>query len=72
MSDQPDDELTDNRIIRAIFPGANPNVIARVREISEADSLSTDPQSLADDLQTVACLALVVHERVEILIQLLQ
>ncbi|HTM55987.1 MAG TPA: hypothetical protein VL175_18310 [Pirellulales bacterium] len=76
MSSEPEGEDEDitNRIIKAGFTSVAPEIIARIREITAAEPslLQTDPNALADDLQTVAALALHTHENVEMLIQVLQ
>lgn len=71
MSEQ---ERTEHRAIKAKFTSMDPAILARLRAIAamQPDALSSDPKILADDLQTIAVLALHTHENVEILIQFLQ
>ena len=74
MSSEPDKDDVTNRIFKAGFPSIDPAILARIQEIAATDTaaLSSDPKVLADDLQTVAALALQTHENVEMLIQLIQ
>ena len=59
MADEQDDQIT-HRVIKAQFTGADPKILARIRELStmQPDKLPTDPKMIADDLQTVAGFAL--------------
>jgi len=72
MSDQQGDDQITHRVIKAGFSAIDPKILARAKEIAEADVLPTDLKIIADDLQTVAVLALHTHENVEMLIQLMQ
>lgn len=66
-----DDQIT-NRIIKASFSSAGPEILARVKAIAEATELPTDPKVIADDTQTVAVLALQNAENIDTLIQILR
>ncbi len=62
----------ENYIIKARFQNIPPEVLARVKELSETDNLATDPAAIAEDLQTVAGLAIRNAENIEVLIQVIE
>lgn len=71
QSPDEDDQIT-NRVIKARFLGMDEKILARLKAISELNDLPTDPKILADDLQSLAVLAMHTHENVEMLIGLIQ
>lgn len=73
MSESPEDEI-NRRVFKVRFTTMPPEMVERVRELTEMepDALPTDSKTLADDLQTMAAMALNSHENVELLIQLLE
>jgi hypothetical protein len=69
-----DDDEIRNRVISAKFGTIDAAFLNRIQEITTTpiDKLWGDPKAMADDLQTVAGLALHLHEQVELLIALLR
>jgi hypothetical protein len=62
----------DNHIIKASFQVIPPEFLARIKEISEAEYLPLDIATLADDVQTIAAVALYNAENVDLIVQLFE